>query len=129
MAYTDNTVDHITIESETKYYEDREARANKAEGKGISFQTDANYNLSGIYTDEQGNAHPITFPGGDPADVEGRLGDCEQNILALALAFAMEQEAEAEGMSDNIVVEVFADNTGFILISGAYDSTNHRIYA
>ena len=41
----------------------------------------------------------------------------------------MEQEAEAEGMSDNIVVEVFADNTGFILISGAYDSTNHRIYA
>lgn len=66
---------------------------------------------------------------GSTPEIETRLGEAEQNILALTLAFAIEQGAEINGTSDNIIVEVFSDNTGFILIKGIFDSTNHRLYA
>ncbi len=61
--------------------------------------------------------------------VEERLGLAEQNILALAIAISLETGSEIEGLADNIAVEVFDDASGFIMISGTYDSTNHRIYA
>ena len=61
--------------------------------------------------------------------VEERLGKAEQNILALAIAVAMDTGSEVEGMSDNIAVEVFEDQSGFIIISGLYDGANHRLYA
>ena len=67
--------------------------------------------------------------GGDVSELEARVDDCEQNILALTLALAIEQGAAVDGTSDNIVVEVFADASGYIVASGAYDSTNHRLYA
>lgn len=67
--------------------------------------------------------------GGTPAEVKRRLDACEQNILALALAFAIETGAEASGTSDNIVVEVFDSTSGYIVMTGVYDSTNHRLYA
>lgn len=41
MDYTDATVDHITIGGTTKYYEDREARAN--------------LDSLGLYVDEDGD--------------------------------------------------------------------------
>ena len=52
-----------------------------------------------------------------------------QNILALDMAVSILQQADVAGTSDNIAVEVFDDNTGFVLITGQYDSTNHRVYA
>ena len=61
-------------------------------------------------------------------DVSERLDACEQNILALLLAFSIEQEAEVNGTAGNIVVEVFDSASGYIIISGVYDSANHRIY-
>ena len=67
--------------------------------------------------------------GGTPEEVERRLDACEQNILALALAFAIESGAEASGTSDNIVVEVFDSTQGYVIMTGAYDSVNHRVYA
>ena len=73
--------------------------------------------------------HTITTGGGGSSELEAREEDCEQNILALALAFAIEQGAAVDGTSDNIVVETFADTSGYILISGMYDSTNHRVWA
>ena len=66
----------------------------------------------------------------DPdGNTSARLSSCEQNILALVLAFEIEQGAEVEGTSGNIVVETFADSSGFIIASGIFDSTNHRLYA
>lgn len=73
--------------------------------------------------------HTITTGGGGSSELEARVEDCEQNILALALAFAIEQGAAVDGTSDNIVVETFADTSGYILISGMYDSTNHWVWA
>ena len=67
--------------------------------------------------------------GGGSADVEERLDNAEQNILALALTFSIQQEAAVNGTADNIAVEVFDDTSGFIIVSGMYDSTNHRVYA
>ena len=52
-----------------------------------------------------------------------------QNILALDMAVSILQQADVEGTSDNIAVEVFDDDTGFVLISGQYDSENQRVYA
>lgn len=66
---------------------------------------------------------------GSGADVENRLDDIDQNILALALAFSVLQSAAAEGLSDNIVVEVFDDTSGYIIVKGVYDQTNHRLIA
>lgn len=66
---------------------------------------------------------------GTSAEMEARLDAAERNILALTLAFSVEQGAVINGTADNIAVEVFADNTGFVLSSGLFDSTNHRIYA
>ena len=69
----------------------------------------------------------------EPGSMDGtfgkRLDACEQNVLALALAFVVEQSAAIDGTSDNIVVEVFDSTSGYILMSGAYDSVNHRLYA
>lgn len=67
--------------------------------------------------------------GGTPEEIKRRLDACEQNILALALAFAIETGAEASGTSDNIVVEVFDSTQGYVIMTGVYDSTNHRLYA
>lgn len=66
--------------------------------------------------------------GGGGAD-EDRLDKIDQNILALALALAVYQQAEVVGTADNIVVEIFDDTTGYIIVKGAFDSTNHRLYA
>lgn len=66
--------------------------------------------------------------GGSGADEE-RLDAIDQNILALTLALSIYQQSEVEGMSDNIVVEVFDDTSGYILAKGAFDSTNHQVYA
>lgn len=52
-----------------------------------------------------------------------------QNILALDMAVSILQASDVEGTSDNIAVEVFDDDTGFVMISGLYDSTNNRVYA
>ena len=60
---------------------------------------------------------------------EERLDRAEQNILALVLSLTLYQQAEVTGTSDNIVVEVFDDTTGYVIAKGAYDSTNHRVYA
>lgn len=60
--------------------------------------------------------------------VEERLSNAEQNILALAVAVSLDSGA-VEGLSDNIAVEVFSDQSGFIIVSGLYDSANHRLYA
>ena len=69
----------------------------------------------------------------EPGSMDGtfgkRLEACEQNVLALSIGLAIETGAIANGTSDNIAVEVFDSTSGYILISGAYDSTNHRIYA
>lgn len=70
-----------------------------------------------------------TGGGGDLDELEARVDDCEQNILAMVLALSIEQGAAVSGTSDNIVVEVFSDTSGYIIASGMYDSTNHRIYA
>ena len=67
-------------------------------------------------------------PGGGGTFAD-RLDACEQNVLALTLGLALETGAVATGTTDNIIVEVFDSTSGYILISGAYDSTNHRIYA
>ena len=66
--------------------------------------------------------------GGSGADEE-RLDAIDQDILALTLALSIYQQAEVEGMSGNIVVEVFNDTSGYILVKGAFDSTNHQVYA
>lgn len=66
---------------------------------------------------------------GGGGNIGARVGACEQNILALALGLAIETGAEVDGTSDNIIVEVFDDTSGFIIASGMYDSTNHRLYA
>ena len=63
--------------------------------------------------------------GGD----EERLDAIDQNILALTLALSIYQQAEVEGMANNIVVEVFDDTSGYVLVKGAFDSTNHQVYA
>ena len=63
--------------------------------------------------------------GGD----EERLDKIDQNILALTLALALYQQAEVVGTADNIVVEIFDDTSGYIIVKGAYDSSNHRLYA
>lgn len=69
----------------------------------------------------------------EPGSMDGtfgkRLEACEQNVLALSIGLAIETGAIANGTSDNIAVEVFDSTSGYILISGAHDSTNHRIYA
>ncbi len=52
-----------------------------------------------------------------------------QNILALDMAVSILQQADVDGTTDNIAVEVFDDDTGFVLISGQYDSGNQRLYA
>jgi hypothetical protein len=52
-----------------------------------------------------------------------------QNILALDMAVSILQASDVEGTSDNIAVEVFDDDTGFVMISGMYDSANNRVYA
>lgn len=69
----------------------------------------------------------------EPGSMDGtfgkRLEACEQNVLALTIGLALETGAVASGTSDNIVVETFADTSGYIIISGSYDSTNHRIMA
>ena len=69
----------------------------------------------------------------EPGSMDGtfgkRLEACEQNVLALTLAMVIETGAAVNGTSDNIVVEVFDSTSGYILMSGAYDSTNHRLYA
>lgn len=69
----------------------------------------------------------------EPESMDGtfgqRLDKCEQNILALVLAVTVEAEAEVSGTADNIVVEVFDSTSGYILMNGAYDSVNHRLYA
>ena len=66
--------------------------------------------------------------GGGGGDEE-RLDKIDQNILALALALALYQRAEVVGTADNIVVEIFDDTSGYIIVKGAYDSTNYRLYA
>ncbi len=94
-------------------------------GRSIAALTDTVGGIGGrVQTLEQGGGG-----GGTSADVAARIDGAEQNILALTLAFAIEQGAAVNGTADNIVVEVFTDNTGFILISGMFDSTTHRIYA
>ena len=60
---------------------------------------------------------------------EERLDAIDQNILALTLALSIYQQAEVEGMANNIVVEVFDDTSGYVLVKGAFDSTNHQVYA
>lgn len=69
----------------------------------------------------------------EPGSMDGtfgqRLSAAEQNVLALTLAMVIETGAVVTGTSDNIIVEVFDSTSGYILSSGAYDSTNHRIYA
>lgn len=65
-------------------------------------------------------------PDGNTAE---RLTSCEQNILAIILAMELETGAKVDGTSDNIVVETFADVSGYIISSGMYDSANHRVYA
>ena len=66
--------------------------------------------------------------GGGGGDEE-RLDKIDQNILALTLALTLYQQAEVAGTADNIVVEIFDDTSGYIIVKGAYDSTNHRVYA
>ena len=66
--------------------------------------------------------------GGGGGDEE-RLDKIDQNILALTLALALYQQAEVAGTADNIVVEIFDDTSGYIIVKGAYDSSNHRLYA
>lgn len=58
-----------------------------------------------------------------------QIDENRQNILALDMAVSILQQADVSGTTDNIAVEVFDDSTGFVLISGQYDSTNHRVYA
>ena len=69
----------------------------------------------------------------EPGSMDGtfgqRLSAAEQNVLALTLAMVIETGAAVNGTSGNIIVEVFDGTSGYILSSGAYDSTNHRIYA
>jgi len=69
----------------------------------------------------------------EPGSMDGtfgkRLEACEQNVLAVTLALAIETGAIANGTSDNIIVEVFDSTSGYIVSSGAYDSTNHWLYA
>jgi len=69
----------------------------------------------------------------EPGSMDGtfgkRLGAAEQNIVALALAMAIETGAEVDGTADNVIVEAFGSTSGYILSSGAYDSTNHWVYA
>jgi len=52
-----------------------------------------------------------------------------QNILALDMAVSILQQADVDGTTDNIAVEVFDDDTGFVIISGQYDQQNQRLYA
>lgn len=69
----------------------------------------------------------------EPDSMDGtfgkRLSACEQNVLAVTIGLIMETGAAINGTSDNIVVEVFDSTSGYILSSGAYDSTNKWIYA
>lgn len=58
-----------------------------------------------------------------------QIDENRQNILALDMAVSILQQADVSGTTDNIAVEVFDDSTGFVLITGQYDSTNHRVYA
>ena len=58
-----------------------------------------------------------------------QIDENRQNILALDMAVSILQQADVSGTTDNIAVEVFDDSTGFVLISGQYDSANHRVYA
>ena len=65
-------------------------------------------------------------------NVDGILPQIDQNrlnILALDMAVSILQQADVEGTSDNIAVEVFDDQSGFVIISGQYDGVNHRLYA
>ena len=63
------------------------------------------------------------------AALEKRVDEAQQNIVALALGLAIEQGAAVNGMAGNIVVETFAGTSGYIIVTGSYDSTNHRIIA
>ena len=69
----------------------------------------------------------------EPGSMDGTFGKrlqvCEQNVLALVIGLQLETEAEVNGTSDNIIVETFDSTSGYIIGSGAYDSTNKRIYA
>jgi hypothetical protein len=61
--------------------------------------------------------------------LEKRLDEAQQNLVALALGLSIQQGAEVEGMAGNIVVETFSGTSGYIIVSGSYDSDNNRIYA
>ena len=78
-------------------------------------------------TDVQAALDEIASGGG--SGIEGRLEACEQNVLALTIALAIETGAIADGTSDNIAVETFADASGVVIVTGYFDSSNHRLYA
>jgi len=63
------------------------------------------------------------------AALEKRVDEAQQNIVALALGLSIQQGAAVEGMAGNIVVETFSGTSGYIIVSGSYDSTNNRIIA
>lgn len=52
-----------------------------------------------------------------------------RNILALQMWASLHQQAQVEEMSDNSVVEVFDDTSGYIIASGYYDQANHQVVA
>ena len=62
-------------------------------------------------------------------DIGERLDDNEQNILASILALTVLQQAQVDGTSDNIVVETFDSQSGYVIQSGSYDSINHILFA
>lgn len=63
------------------------------------------------------------------ADIDGDMGWVTQDVLALQLWASLYQRAQIDNMADNTAVEVFDNTSGFVIVSGEYDSTNHRLIA
>ena len=92
-------------------------------------QNSTNY---GFKLPEQTDFVDIEDLSGNWEQLDGILPQMDQNrqnILALDMAVSILQQADVDGTTDNIAVEVFDDDTGFVIISGQYDQQNQRLYA
>lgn len=63
------------------------------------------------------------------SDISGDIGWVAQNVLGLQMWAELHQRATVNHMSDNTVVEIFEDTSGYIISSGLYDEENHRVIA
>lgn len=92
-------------------------------------QNSTNY---GFKLPEQTDFVDIEDLSGNWEELDGILPQMDQNrqnILALDMAVSILQQADVDGTTDNIAVEVFDDDTGFVIIYGQYDQQNQRLYA